>query len=65
MCSTYESGDKLAAINNATIGTEMPVVTLPDGSKIQTGTVATLLINIRSYDEVVGQELVDEQKRKT
>jgi hypothetical protein len=29
----------------------MPVVTLPNGSKAQTSTIAALLINIRSYNE--------------
>jgi hypothetical protein len=41
----------LASINSATLGTSMPVVTLPDGTKAQTGTIAALLINIRSYNE--------------
>lgn len=33
------SGSKLAALNSATLGAEMPQITLPDGSKVQTGTV--------------------------
>jgi len=41
----------LASINSATLGTSMPVVTLPDGTKAQTGTIAALLINIRTYNE--------------
>ncbi|KAK6957941.1 hypothetical protein Daesc_000731 [Daldinia eschscholtzii] len=30
---------KLAALNSATLGAEMPQITLPDGSKVQTGTM--------------------------
>ncbi|KAI1386748.1 uncharacterized protein F4822DRAFT_325545 [Hypoxylon trugodes] len=46
-----DQGSKLAALNSATIGVEMPQITLPDGSKVQTGTVGALLINIRAYNE--------------
>ncbi|XXG98891.1 hypothetical protein Hte_005222 [Hypoxylon texense] len=46
-----DSGSKLAALNSATLGTEMPQITLPDGTKVQTGTVGALLINIRAYNE--------------
>ncbi|KAI1776629.1 hypothetical protein F4818DRAFT_354949 [Hypoxylon cercidicola] len=46
-----DSGSQLAALNSATMGAEMPQVTLPDGSKVQTGTVGALLINIRAYNE--------------
>ena len=31
----------------------MPEVTLPDGSKIQTGTVGALVINIKAFDGLV------------
>lgn len=31
----------------------MPEVTLPDGSKIQTGTVGALIVNIKAYDGFV------------
>ncbi|PWY80264.1 hypothetical protein BO94DRAFT_537142 [Aspergillus sclerotioniger CBS 115572] len=41
----------LVALNSSTLGTAMPEVTLPDGSKVQTGTVGALLINIRVYNE--------------
>ncbi|KAJ4288186.1 hypothetical protein N0V90_012203 [Kalmusia sp. IMI 367209] len=37
----------------------MPVVTLPDGSKVQTGTVGALLVNIREYDQLVSGAVVD------
>ncbi|RAL01770.1 uncharacterized protein BO80DRAFT_444453 [Aspergillus ibericus CBS 121593] len=41
----------LVAVNSSTLGTAMPEVTLPDGSKVQTGTVGAMLINIRAYNE--------------
>ncbi|EMR66763.1 hypothetical protein UCREL1_6246 [Eutypa lata UCREL1] len=41
----------LAALNSAVLGAKMPEITLPDGSKVQTGTVGALLINIRAYNE--------------
>ncbi|PYI10311.1 hypothetical protein BO78DRAFT_361603 [Aspergillus sclerotiicarbonarius CBS 121057] len=41
----------LVALNSSTLGTAMPEVTLPDGSKMQTGTVGALLVNIRAYNE--------------
>lgn len=43
--------DHLANINSATLGTSMPVVTLGDGTKVQTGTIGALLVNIREYNE--------------
>ncbi|KAI1379615.1 hypothetical protein F4677DRAFT_442590 [Hypoxylon crocopeplum] len=45
------SGSKLAALNSSTLGVKMPEITLPDGSKVQTGTVGALLVNIRTYNE--------------
>ncbi|KAJ3474408.1 hypothetical protein NLG97_g9861 [Lecanicillium saksenae] len=45
--------DGLQAINNKTLGTaagSFPVVTLPNGEKIPTGTVGALLVNIKAYD---------------
>ncbi|PWY90198.1 hypothetical protein BO70DRAFT_426573 [Aspergillus heteromorphus CBS 117.55] len=47
---TNSSNPDLVALNSLTLGTNMPEVTLPDGSKVQTGTVGTLLINIRAYN---------------
>ncbi|EHA23126.1 hypothetical protein CBS63078_4679 [Aspergillus niger] len=41
----------LVALNSSTLGTAMPEVTLPDGSKVQTGTVGALLVNIRAYND--------------
>ncbi len=45
--------ESLQAINNKTLGTSdgaFPVVTLPSGEKVPTGTVGALLVNIRAYD---------------
>ncbi|PYH92072.1 hypothetical protein BO71DRAFT_432238 [Aspergillus ellipticus CBS 707.79] len=45
------SNPDLVTLNSSTLGTKMPEVTLPDGSKVQTGTVGALLINIRAYNK--------------
>jgi hypothetical protein len=34
------SNPSLLAVNSAALGTDMPEVTLPDGSVVQTGTMA-------------------------
>jgi hypothetical protein len=43
----------LQSINNKTLGTNanaFPIVTLPNGQKVPTGTVGALLVNIKAYD---------------
>ncbi|KAI0025386.1 hypothetical protein F4780DRAFT_325581 [Xylariomycetidae sp. FL0641] len=45
-----KQGADLAAMNSATLGAQFPEITLPDGSKVQTGTVGALLANIRAYN---------------
>lgn len=50
--SNTSSGDALAALNSKTLGANMPVITLADGSKVQTGTVGALLMNIKAYDNL-------------
>ncbi|KAF3401582.1 hypothetical protein F1880_010038 [Penicillium rolfsii] len=48
------SNESLQEINNKTLGTTaatFPIVTLPDGRQVPTGTVGALLVNIKSYDE--------------
>ncbi|KAI1348220.1 hypothetical protein F5Y01DRAFT_217153 [Xylaria sp. FL0043] len=40
----------LSDMNSATLGAKFPEITLPDGSKVQTGTVGALLVNIRAYN---------------
>ncbi|KAK3186955.1 hypothetical protein K4F52_004399 [Lecanicillium sp. MT-2017a] len=46
--------EALQSINNKTFGTSssasFPVVTLPNGDKVPTGTVGALLLNIKAYD---------------
>jgi hypothetical protein len=64
--SRYNSdntGDKLADLNSAAMGTTMPVVTLPNGERVQTGTVGALIINIKHYDELLGQPNVDQERK--
>ncbi|KAI1482319.1 hypothetical protein K445DRAFT_18309 [Daldinia sp. EC12] len=51
--ASVDRESKLAALNSATLGAEMPQITLPDGSKVQTGTMGALLINIRAYNEAL------------
>ena len=58
------SNDSLQNINSATLGAQMPVVTLPDGSKVQTGTIAALIVNIRSCDELVAHGADADEKKK-
>lgn len=50
--SAVENTEKLAKINEKIIadGERLPAVTLKDGSKVQTGTVATMLHNIQLYN---------------
>lgn len=53
MANSSSSADDLQAINNKTLGTDaksFPVVTLPNGDKVPTGTVGALLVNLRAYD---------------
>ncbi|KAH7372276.1 hypothetical protein BKA66DRAFT_175859 [Pyrenochaeta sp. MPI-SDFR-AT-0127] len=57
------SDDKLAALNSATMGTVMPVVTLPDGQRVQTGTVGALIINIKHYDELMSRPNIDHGRK--
>lgn len=47
------TNDPLATLNSKTLGASFPVITLPDGRKVQTGTVGALLVNIKSYDALV------------
>ncbi|KAI0477999.1 hypothetical protein F4859DRAFT_513580 [Xylaria cf. heliscus] len=44
------STNALSDLNSATLGAKFPEITLPDGSKVQTGTVGALLVNIRAYN---------------
>jgi hypothetical protein len=51
--SKPKNTDELGTINKKIIaeGETLPVVRLKDGSSVQTGTVATMLHNIRLYDQ--------------
>ncbi|KAI1364582.1 hypothetical protein F5Y08DRAFT_204715 [Xylaria arbuscula] len=48
--ASEDSGRALSDLNSATLGAKFPEITLPDGTKVQTGTVGALLVNIRSYN---------------
>lgn len=47
-----ENTEQLGSINKKIVaeGEELPAVTLKDGSKVQTGTVATMLRNVALYN---------------
>lgn len=47
-----ENTEQLGAINNKIVadGEKLPAVTLRDGSRVQTGTVATMLRNVELYN---------------
>lgn len=51
----------LSNINSATLGAQMPVITLGDGKKVPTGTIGALLINIKAYDEIIASRGGDSQ----
>jgi hypothetical protein len=44
------SNESLQETNSKTLGTTFPIVTLPDGRAVPTGTVGALLVNIKAYD---------------
>ena len=50
---------QLASINQKILanGESLPAVTLKDGSKVQTGTVATMLFNIEQYNRGIRGEI--------
>ena len=54
MSSEQESIKALAEVNHRFVakGENLPAVTLPDGSKVQTGTVGALIQNIKLYDRI-------------
>ena len=64
MSTSNQDKDTLASINSATLGTNMPVVTLPDGTRVQTGTVGALLVNIRQYDQLLAGSAGDEREKR-
>lgn len=52
MDKNVENADQLAAINHKILsdGQVLPAVELKDGSRVQTGTVATMLHNVNLYN---------------
>jgi len=52
MSKGIENTDRLGSINRKIVadGENLPAVTLKDGSRVQTGTVATMLHNIALYN---------------
>jgi hypothetical protein len=53
IASLHTRDSDLAQLNSATLGVEMPEITLGNGEKVQTGTVGALLRNISAYDDLV------------
>ena len=64
MSQEGNTGKDLAAVNSAVMGAVMPEVVLPDGQKVQTGTVGALIINIKRYDALMGQTEVDNKRKE-
>lgn len=56
--------DQIAAMNQKIManGEQLPVIQLQDGSRVPTGTVATLLYNIALYNQQPTAQLEDELK---
>jgi hypothetical protein len=53
MDANNNNAENLQRINNKTLGTDenvFPVITLPSGHRVPTGTVGALLVNIKTYD---------------
>lgn len=59
--ASHQSNKGLAEINHQFVakGESLPEVALPDGTKIQTGTVGALLQNIKIYDRLCNGETVE------
>lgn len=55
------SKDSLGDVNNRLVahGESFPVVTLKDGSKVQTGTIGALVQNIKLYDRIAAGEEIE------
>ena len=61
MTSDEENIKALADVNRRFVakGESLPAVILPDGSKVQTGTVGALLRNIKLYDRICAGETIE------
>ncbi|MFW1947744.1 hypothetical protein ACG907_07515 [Acinetobacter bereziniae] len=60
--SSIQNSNQLSSINQKIIqeGEVLPAVTLKDGTKVQTGTVATMLHNIDLYNQGLRDEVEQE-----
>ncbi|MCU4436267.1 hypothetical protein KTH93_12380 [Acinetobacter bereziniae] len=60
--SSIQNSNQLSSINQKIIqeGEVLPAVTLKDGTKVQTGTVATMLHNIDLYNQGLRGEIEQE-----
>ncbi|ATZ62559.1 MULTISPECIES: hypothetical protein [Acinetobacter] len=60
--SSIQNSNQLSSINQKIIqeGEVLPAVTLKDGTKVQTGTVATMLHNIDLYNQGLRGEVEQE-----
>lgn len=60
--SSIQNSNQLLSINQKIIqeGEVLPAVTLKDGTKVQTGTVATMLHNIDLYNQGLRSEVEQE-----
>ena len=65
MNKDIENTDQLGSINRKIIadGESLPAVQLKDGSRVQTGTVATILLNIALYN--AGERGIIERELKS
>jgi hypothetical protein len=60
--NTPENTEQLSSINKKilAVGEELPAVELADGSRVQTGTVATMLHNVKLYNDGVRGKIEQE-----
>lgn len=57
-------GAHLSALNSTALGTLMPTVTLPNGQKVQTGTIGALIVHIKEYDAIMARTPVDGARKR-
>jgi hypothetical protein len=64
--STSREIEDLAKTNQKILSSDssFPIVTLASGQKVPTGTVATLIHNIRLYDKIVARDGSEEEKEQ-
>jgi hypothetical protein len=61
MPSEQDYVDRLREVKESFVvqGEKLPAVMLPDGTKVQTGTVGALLPNIKLYDRIIAGEVIE------